>query len=128
MQAGPPATTISLHVLKELHWLPVNYQIPFKIRVVAYTALQCQSPVYIRNLLQVYTPTRNLRSQNNATVLVVPNSRKVMFGDIRFAVPAPRLLNTLPEEIRDYLTSNVLNIPENKFTDNKLLVYALNYV
>ena len=93
--------------------------------MVAYTALQCQSPVYIRNLLQVYTPTRNLQSQNNATTLVVPRSRKVMFGDIRFAAPAPRLLNTLPEEIRDYLTSNVLNIPENKFTDNKLLVYAL---
>ena len=76
-------------VLKDLHWLPIQYRIQFKILVITYKALQGQSPVYIRNLLQVYTPTRNLRSQNNATALVVPESRKVMFGDGNYTIAAP---------------------------------------
>jgi len=51
--------------------------------------------------IQVYKPTRNLRSQNNATALVVPKSHKVMFGERSFATAAPRLWNSLPEGIRD---------------------------
>ena len=88
-------------VLKDLHWLPIQYRIQCKILVKTYKALQGQSPLYVRNLLQVYKPTRNLRSQNNATALVVPKSRKVMFGDRSFATAAPRLWNSLPEGIRD---------------------------
>ena len=47
-------------VLKDLHWLPIQYRIQFKRLVLVYKALQGQSPVYIRKLLQVYTPTRKL--------------------------------------------------------------------
>ena len=77
-------------VLKDLHWLPIQYRIQFKIRVITNKALQCQSPLYVSNLLQVYKPTRNLRSQNNATALVLPKSYKVMFGDNSFANAAPK--------------------------------------
>ena len=73
-------------VLNDLHWLPIQ----FKIRVITNKALQCQSPPYVSNLLQVYKPTRNLRSQNNATALVLPKSYKVMFGDNSFANAAPK--------------------------------------
>ena len=68
--------------------------------MIVYKALHDQSPVYMRKLLQVYIPTRNLRSQNNATSLVVQEVA-VMFGDRSFAVAAPRLWNSLPEGIRD---------------------------
>ena len=88
-------------VLKVLHWLPIQYRIQCKILVITYKALQGQSPLYIRNLLQVCKPTRNLQSQNNATALVLPKSCKVMFGDRSFATAAPRLWNSLGEGIRD---------------------------
>ena len=111
---GIPKTTRGSHitpVLKDLHWQPIQYRIQFKILVITYKALQGQSPLYIRNLLQVYKPTRNLRSQYNATALVVPKSRKVMFGDRSFATAAPRLWNSLPEGIRDSGSQPVLKNP-----------------
>lgn len=88
-------------VLKQLHWLPVQYRVQFKMLVTVYKALHGESPVYIQNLLHVYVPTRNLRSQNNATTLVVPRGRKVMYGDRSFATAAPRLWNALPAGIRE---------------------------
>ena len=94
-------------VLKVLHWLPIQYRSLFKIFVITYKALQGQFPLYIRNLLQVCKPTRNLQSQNNATALVLPKSCKVMFGDRSFATAAPRLWNTLTEgDQRLWLTSH----------------------
>ena len=46
-------------VLKDLHWLPIQYRIQLKIRVITYKALQGRSPLYVRNLLHMYKPTRN---------------------------------------------------------------------
>ena len=87
-------------VLKVPHWLPIQYRIQCKILVITYKALKGQSPLYIRNLLQVCKPTRNLQSQNNATALVLPKNCKVMFGDRSVATAAPKLWNSLPEGIR----------------------------
>ena len=86
-------------VLKDLHWLPIQYRSQFKIFVITYKALQGQSPLYIRNLLQVYKPTRN--DHRTMTALVVPKSCIVMFSDRSFSTAAPRLWNTLTEGIRD---------------------------
>ena len=61
-------------VLKDLHWLPIQYRIQFEILVITYKAVHGQSHLYIKNLLQVYTPTINLQSQNNATALEVPEN------------------------------------------------------
>ena len=116
-------------VLKDLHWLPIQCRIQFKILVITYNALQGQFPLYVRNLLQVYTPTRNLRSQNNATALVLPKSCKVMFGDRSFAPAAPRLWNSLPEGIRysgslAVFKKSLKTHFSYKCTANKLLVCA----
>ena len=88
-------------VLKTLHWLPVNQRIEFKILTHTYKALHGRSPLYIQNMLQIYAPTRDLRSRNNATTLIVPKTRTVTFGDRSFAHAAPRLWNALPDNIRN---------------------------
>lgn len=41
-------------VLKELHWLPVQYRIHFKILTHTYKALHGQSPEYVSSILEVY--------------------------------------------------------------------------
>ena len=87
-------------ILKELHWLPVQYRIQYKILTHTYKALHEQSPVYIKELLQVYRPRRDLRSQNNPLILEVPRSRTVLYGDRSFAIIAPKLWNALPPEVR----------------------------
>ena len=48
--------------LSYLHWLPVNYRIQFKIATLTYKTLAACQPSYIYNLLQVYHPSRALRS------------------------------------------------------------------
>ena len=87
-------------ILKELHWLPVQYRIQYIILTHKYKALHEQSPVYIKELLQVYRPRRDLRSQNNPLILEVPRSRTVSYGDRSFAIIAPKLRNALPPGVR----------------------------
>ena len=49
-------------VLRRLHWLPVRQLITYKILLLTYKALNGMAPRYIADLLQPYTPMRQLRS------------------------------------------------------------------
>ena len=51
-------------VLKDLHWLPVEQRIEYKVLLLIYKALHGKAPAYISQLLSLYTPTRPLRSEN----------------------------------------------------------------
>ena len=51
-------------VLAELHWLPVEKRIIFKILLLTYKALHSQAPTYISELLVPYKPARTLRSSS----------------------------------------------------------------
>ena len=65
-------------VLKKLHWLPVKYRSQYKLLVHTYKGLHDQgSPVYLRDMVQVYTPGRTLRFQNTIP-LVVPKMRTIL--------------------------------------------------
>lgn len=91
-------------ILEDLHWLPVNYRIKYKILTLTYKALNDKGPVYIKNMLKVYHPKRTLRSQNGSLRLVEEDPRhikSVTYGDRRFEVAAPKLWNALPNGIRD---------------------------
>jgi hypothetical protein len=57
-------------LLKHLHWLPVQFRIDFKILLLVFKSLNGTGPVYLKDLLQHYTPTRSLRSQER--VLLIP--------------------------------------------------------
>jgi len=52
--------------------------VDFKILVHVYKVLHDQSPIYVKDLLELYQPARNLRSQNSKQ-LVVPKSRTVRY-------------------------------------------------
>lgn len=92
-------------LLVELHWLPVHSRIQFKILLLVYKALHGLAPVYLRDLLQEYVPSRSLRSSDDC-LLRIPRSRLVSCGDRSFSCVAPRLWNNLPIELR---TSNSLS-------------------
>ena len=93
-------------VLKELHWLPVKYRVQHMILTHTYKALHEQSPQYVKDMIDVYRPSRNLRSQDSTT-LVVPRTRTVMYGNRSFSYAAPSLWNALPSNIRDASTLNM---------------------
>ena len=87
--------------LIELHWLPVEQRINFKILVLTYKAIHHQSPDYISSMLQLRTDSRHLRSTSFAPQLVQPRTHHITFADRAFSCYAPRKWNQLPPQIRN---------------------------
>ena len=86
-------------VLKDLHWLPVEYRMNYKILLLAYKAQHGMAPPYLSSLLLPYKPGRSLRSEGNH-LLTTPCYRLEGFGKRCFAHAAPSLWNTLPISIK----------------------------
>ena len=87
-------------ILFNLHWLPVNYRIIFKILLITYKALHDLAPSYVRDLLTPYTPSRQLRSSSK-DLLSIPHFNLKTYGARSFSVAAPTLWNTLPSDIKN---------------------------
>ena len=92
-------------VLYYLHWLPITCRIDFKILLMTYKALNCQSPSYITELLTLYKPKRSLRLASQK-MLEVPKSNTKSYGDRSFSVAAAKLWNALPLYIKSTDTKN----------------------
>ena len=86
-------------VLKDLHWLPVEKRIQFKILLFTYKSLNGHAPEYISNMLSPYVPSRPLRSEDKL-LLITPRWRLKNFGKRSFVVAAPMLWNSLPLELK----------------------------
>ncbi len=86
-------------ILQSLHWLPIKFRFSYKILLLAYKALNDLAPAYLTNLLSRYNPTCSLRSQNSG-LLVVPRIAKSTKGGRTFSYLAPKLWNSLPENVR----------------------------
>ena len=85
--------------LYELHWLPVKQRIIFKLLLLTFKSLHGSAPQYLKELLQVYTPKRCLRSTTKH-LLTVPSSNCISYGDRAFSVAAPKSWNKLPADVR----------------------------
>ena len=81
-------------ILKELHWLPINQRIIFKLLLIVYKCTNNVAPSYLTELLSKYLPTRTLRSGNMELLKERKSNRT--WGDRSFATAAPRLWNELP--------------------------------
>ena len=88
-----------------------------------YKALNGMAPKYIADLLQPYTPTRQLRSSSKH-LLVTPKSNLTFYGDRSFQVAEPRLWNSLSDDIRSIQNRDVFKIIRLKhyFLERLLLV------
>ena len=53
-------------VLQQLHWLPVEQRIHYKVLLQVYRALNGLAPAYIAELLQEHVPCRELRSASQS--------------------------------------------------------------
>ena len=97
-------------MLKELHWLPVDQHIVFKILLFTYKALNGLAPVYLSDLLNDYTLVRDLRFSSH-NLLMVPMSNLKLYGDRAFSFCAPKLWNFLPIHIK--CSQSVSNFKSN---------------
>ena len=103
---GQPRFARVSPILKELHWLPIEQRVTFKVLLLAYKGLNGLAPEYIRQMLIPYTPSRALRSSSKH-LLYTPKTSKKTYGDRAFSAAAPRLWNGLPLEIK---TSSSISI------------------
>ena len=85
-------------ILMSLHWLPINARIEYKLsylpffifRFVSHSLFLGLSPIYLSDLLLVYTPKTNLRSYSDNRILCIPNLRTKTFGHRSFSFAAPQ--------------------------------------
>jgi hypothetical protein len=85
--------------MKDLHWLPVNKRIEFKINLITWKALNNQAPIYIQDLIKKSECTINLRSKNK-NLLHIPKTKCKTMGDRAYSNMGPKLWNSLPNFIR----------------------------
>jgi hypothetical protein len=85
--------------LRELHWLPIEARVKFKVLTFVYKCLKGLSPKYLSSLIQVKNATRVTRGSARQN-LVVPRVKYTTFAGRSFAVIGPQLWNNLPDAVR----------------------------
>ena len=86
--------------LKQLHWLPIQARIIYKLCLHCHNFLHVSTPVYFSDLLSIYTPSRTLRSSDDNFLLNIPRIRTKTYGERAFSFAAPKHWNSLPHNIR----------------------------
>ena len=86
-------------ILKDLHWLPVDQRIIYKVLLLTYRSVHGSAPLYLTELVTTYAPSRSLRSASKH-LLREPKTRLKRFGDRAFSRAAPTLWNQLPDSLR----------------------------
>ena len=84
---------------KDLHWLPAEQRIQFKILLLTHKALNGYAPEYLADILTLYVPSKSLRSEDRLN-LEKPLCRREGFGKRAFARAAPTLWNDLPLKLK----------------------------
>ena len=94
-----PRFSLSVPILKRLHWLPVKFRIHFKICTVTFRTLTENQPAYLADLVNRPKCSKYLRS-TNSNRFVAPRI-KTKTGSRAFSISGPALWNALPVPIRN---------------------------
>ena len=79
-------TSVPTPLIRELHWLPVQQRIEFKVLVHVYNCVNGSSPIYLQDLLSFYNSGhQGLRSSKDLTRLAIPVTKRSL-SDRSFAV------------------------------------------
>ena len=90
-------------LLRELHWLPVQFRLEYKLAVLTFRHFEETLPSYLANALHTYTPSRSLRS-SYAKQLKVPKVNLKSCGQRSFSFCGPTVWNALPDHLRHQST------------------------
>ena len=82
------------------HWLPIQQRIQYKINSLCYNCITGTAPSYLCDCLQLYTPSRTLRSASDTLNLQIPCTRLSTVGSRAFSVFGPSTWNDLPLHLR----------------------------
>ena len=88
-------------VLLQLHWLPINFRIQFKVALFVYKSLNGTAPANLKDLLQPQSQSKYQLRSRDQKLLAVPRSFRKTFDDRSFEHAEPKLWTTTPLEIRE---------------------------
>ena len=88
-------------ILIQLHWLPVQQRIEYKIATLCHKHFLGTLPSYLSCLLHQPTRIRSSRSSNDKTILFKPLKNLKTYGERSFEFYAPLVWNSLPRELRE---------------------------
>ena len=71
-----------------LHWLPIQQRIQYRINSLCYKFITGTAPSYLCDCLQLYTPSRTLRSASDTL-----SASRFLAPDSSLLVPAPFLFS-----------------------------------
>ena len=67
----------STKCLEQLHWLPIQQHIPFKVITLVFQCIHGQSPGYLEKLIVFKQPRREgIRSDKQTRILEIPRTTK----------------------------------------------------
>ena len=92
-------------LLRQLHWLPVQYRVLYKIVLLTYKAVHGEAPGYLSDLIAAPRPVRSLRSTTH-NVLASPRTRLKTYGHRAFSAAAPAVWNSIPPALRAATSCN----------------------
>ena len=116
-----PRFSPSLPLLKQLHWLPVNYRIQFKLSTLTYRALAIHQPPYLASLLHFSNIPRQLRSSTSQQ-LSMPRT-KLNLDKRAFSVAEPIIWNERPTTLKNLVKVWPLFVKISKLIYSKLLFH-----
>jgi hypothetical protein len=93
-------------VLCDLHWLPIVRRSQYKLLVYVYKAIHRTAPKYLTDMLDIYQPSRSLRSETKMYIRPV-TVKNVTYGERQFGWCAAMLWNNLPQHIKESLSISI---------------------
>ena len=82
-------------ILSDLHWLPIEFRIKFKLAVTVFKCLHNMAPKYLCDIVSKKVNTRTLWSSSKSNLLIVPRT-KTKTGEKAFRFAGPKTWNDLP--------------------------------
>ena len=91
-------------VLRELHWLPVRERMQYKVATMTWQCVYGKAPEYLKEMLTLYEPTRDLRSTGDR--LLIASTPRTAIGRRAFSHFGPTVWNQLPQFLRKTVSFN----------------------
>ncbi|KAK7092477.1 hypothetical protein V1264_008215 [Littorina saxatilis] len=106
-------------LLKQLHWLPVEQRIKYKICCIFYQIAAGTAPQYLSDLVQKNNPERVVRSASQNKFVKAPKYQRDDHGGRCLSVAADHIWNKLPLSLRlsPSLPSSKANLKTHLFRE-----------
>ena len=100
-------------ILYDLHWLPVQQRIQYKICFFVFKCINNLAPSYLKSMVQLYIPNefrKKLRSSVDTFSLVNIDFNYKKYGERSFLYQSAKIWNRLPLELRECTSIDIFKV------------------